>query len=157
MIHKSFLSISILSAVLISGCDNTAKVPEAKENKQTTANAQPITIGYSDWPGFVAWQVAIEKGWLKEAGLNVDFKWFDYSASLSAFSANQLDAVFVTNGDNLVTASGGTQGMMIMATDYSAGNDVIIAKEEVEVNKKVSDVFKQLRGLKHDAFKKHLK
>ncbi|MDR0037427.1 hypothetical protein RFZ32_07350, partial [Acinetobacter baumannii] len=39
------------------------------------------------------------------------FKWFDYSASLSAFSANQLDAVLVTNGDNLVTASGGTQGM----------------------------------------------
>ncbi|MFI8040791.1 hypothetical protein ACFMJX_31200, partial [Acinetobacter baumannii] len=61
--------------------------------------------------------------WLKEAGLNVEFKWFDYSASLSAFSANQLDAVLVTNGDNLVTASGGTQGMMIMATDYSAGND----------------------------------
>ncbi len=131
MIRKSFLSISILTSVLISGCDNTAKVPEAKENKQTTANAQPITIGYSDWPGFVAWQVAIEKGWLKEAGLNVDFKWFDYSASLSAFSANQLDAVFVTNGDNLVTASGGTQGMMIMATDYSAGNDVIIAKEGI--------------------------
>jgi NitT/TauT family transport system substrate-binding protein len=79
----------------------------------------------------VAWQVAIEKGWLKDAGVNVEFKWFDYSASLSAFSANQLDAVFVTNGDDLLTASGGTQGMMILATDYSAGNDVIIAKEGI--------------------------
>jgi NitT/TauT family transport system substrate-binding protein len=44
--------------------------------------------------------------------VNVEFKWFDYSASLSAFSANQLDAVFVTNGDDLLTASGGTQGMI---------------------------------------------
>jgi NitT/TauT family transport system substrate-binding protein len=79
----------------------------------------------------VAWQVAIEKGWLKEAGLNVEFKWFDYSASLSAFAANQLDAVLVTNGDNLVNASGGTKGMIIMVTDYSAGNDVIIAKEGI--------------------------
>ncbi|NEU36493.1 ABC transporter substrate-binding protein, partial [bacterium LRH843] len=35
------------------------------------------------------------------------------------------------NGDNLVTASGGTQGVMIMATDYSAGNDVIIAKDGI--------------------------
>ena len=131
MIHKAFLPVSILSIILLSGCDNTAKVPEAKGNTKTTTDAQPITIGYSDWPGWVAWQVAIEKGWLKEAGLNVDFKWFDYSASLSAFSANQLDAVLVTNGDNLVTASGGTQGMMIMATDYSAGNDVIIAKEGI--------------------------
>lgn len=131
MIHKAFLSTSILSIILLSGCDNTAKVPEAKGNAKATTDIQPITIGYSDWPGWVAWQVAIEKGWLKEAGLNVDFKWFDYSASLSAFSANQLDAVLVTNGDNLVTASGGTQGMMIMATDYSAGNDVIIAKEGI--------------------------
>lgn len=136
MIKNAFLSVSmtsalVLSALTLSGCDNTAKVPESKEGTQGSVNTKPITIGYSDWPGWVAWQVAIEKGWLKEAGLNVDFKWFDYSASLSAFSANQLDAVFVTNGDNLVTASGGTQGMMILATDYSAGNDVIIAKDGI--------------------------
>ena len=79
----------------------------------------------------MAWQVAIEKGWLEDAGINADFKWFDYSASLSAFAANQLDAVLVTNGDNLVTGSGGTKGVMIMATDYSAGNDVIIAKNGI--------------------------
>ena len=131
MIRKVLLSTSIVSAIVFSGCDNTAKIPEAKDSSKASAESKPITIGYSDWPGWVAWQVAIEKGWLKEAGLNVDFKWFDYSASLSAFSANQLDAVFVTNGDNLVTASGGTQGMMIMATDYSSGNDVIIAKEGI--------------------------
>lgn len=127
MIKKALISASIVSAILITGCDNTAKVPSASNS--AGASAKAISIGYSDWPGFVAWQVAIEKGWLKEAGVNVDFKWFDYSASLSAFSANQLDAVLVTNGDNLVTASGGTKGIMIMATDYSAGNDVIIAKK----------------------------
>ena len=130
MMKKAVLSMSVVAGILLSGCDNTAKVLEA-EKKTETAATQAITIGYSDWPGFVAWQVAIEKGWLKEAGLNVEFKWFDYSASLSAFAANQLDAVLVTNGDNLVTASGGTKGIMIMATDYSAGNDVIIAKEGI--------------------------
>lgn len=30
--------------------------------------AEPLHIGYSDWPGWVAWQVAIDKGWLKQAG-----------------------------------------------------------------------------------------
>ena len=132
MMKTAFLSTSILSVILLAGCDNTAKVPEPQNKTETTAVTKPITIGYSDWPGFVAWQVAIEKGWLKEAGVNVDFKWFDYSASLSAFAANQLDAVLVTNGDNLVTGSGGTKGVMIMATDYSAGNDVIIAKPGIE-------------------------
>ena len=128
------LSFSVLVAMALTGCDNTAKVPQASSEQDKTASSSTtpvITIGYSDWPGFVAWQVAIEKGWLKEAGLNVEFKWFDYSSSLSAFAANQLDAVLVTNGDNLVTASGGTKGIMIMATDYSAGNDVIIAKSGI--------------------------
>jgi NitT/TauT family transport system substrate-binding protein len=43
------------------------------------ASADPLTVGYSDWPGWVAWQVAIDKGWFKEAGLDVKFQWFDYS------------------------------------------------------------------------------
>lgn len=128
MIKKTLFSVSILSALFLVGCDNTAKIPESKSDTKAVAQNEVIKIGYSDWPGWVAWQVAIDKGWFKEAGVNVDFKWFDYSASLSAFAANQLDAVMVTNGDNLVTASGGTKGVMIMATDYSAGNDVIIAK-----------------------------
>ena len=131
MIRKALMSASVLTAIFMSGCDNTAKVPEAHPSSNAKVNTQPISIGYSDWPGWVALQVAIEKGWFKEAGLNVDFKWFDYSSSLSAFAANQLDAVMVTNGDNLVTGAGGTKGVMIMATDYSAGNDVIIAKNSI--------------------------
>lgn len=131
MIKKLSLAVSVCTAIFISGCDNTAKIPESSEKSKGALNTKPITIGYSDWPGWVAWQVAIEKGFFKEAGVNVDFKWFDYSASINAFSANQLDAISVTNGDNLVIASGGTKGAMIMVTDYSAGNDVIIAKNGI--------------------------
>lgn len=131
MIKKTSLALSTCFAILLSGCDNTAKIPESTAKTEGTVNNKPITIGYSDWPGWVAWQVAIEKGFFKEAGVNVDFKWFDYSASMNAFSAGQLDAISVTNGDNLVIASGGTKGAMIMVTDYSAGNDVIIAKNGI--------------------------
>lgn len=133
MIRTATLSLSVVLGMLLTACDNTAKTPAAQTSTEQSSSAsiKPITIGYSDWPGFVAWQVAIEKGWLKEAGLNVEFKWFDYSSSLNAFSANQLDAVLVTNGDNLITSTGGTKGIIIMATDYSAGNDVIIAKEGI--------------------------
>ena len=66
------------------------------------ARAAPLKIGYSDWPGWVAFH-ALDKGWFKEAGVDVDFEWFDYSASLDAFSAGKLDAVAATNGDALVT------------------------------------------------------
>jgi NitT/TauT family transport system substrate-binding protein len=88
----------------------------------------PMKIGYSDWPGFVAWQVAIDKGWIKQAGLNFTFEWFDYSASLDAFGAGKLDAVLATNGDTLIIGAGGGKGIMVMLTDYSSGNDMIVAK-----------------------------
>jgi NitT/TauT family transport system substrate-binding protein len=92
------------------------------------AAAAPLTVGYSDWPGWIAWQVAIDKGWLKQAGLDVNFEWFDYSASLSAYAAGKLDADLVANVDALVNGSGGAKSIMIMLTDYSSGNDMIVAK-----------------------------
>jgi NitT/TauT family transport system substrate-binding protein len=97
-----------------------------------TQAAEPLRIGYSDWPGWVAWQVAIEKNWLKEAGVDVRFDWFDYSASMDAFTAGKVDAVFMTNGDTLVTGAGGGKGTMVLVTDYSNGNDMIIAKPGIK-------------------------
>lgn len=96
------------------------------------AVAAPLKIGYSDWPGWVAWQVAIEKGWFKEAGVDVQFEWFDYVASMDAYSANKLDAVAVTNGDALVTGANGAKSVMILINDYSNGNDMIVAKPGIK-------------------------
>lgn len=89
-------------------------------------SAEPLKIGYSDWPGWVAWEVAVDKGWFKEAGVDVKFEWFDYVASMDAFAAGQLDAVSMTNGDALVTGATGAQSVMILVNDYSNGNDMII-------------------------------
>jgi len=94
-------------------------------------SAEPLKIGYSDWPGWVAWEVAIDKGWFKEAGVDVKFEWFDYVASMDAFAAGQLDAVSMTNGDALVTGATGAKSVMILMNDYSNGNDMIIGKPGV--------------------------
>ena len=90
--------------------------------------AEPLKIGYSDWPGWVAWEVAIEKQWFKEAGVDVTFEWFDYVASMDAFAAGKLDGVGMTNGDALVTGSTGAKSVMILMNDYSNGNDMVIGK-----------------------------
>jgi len=97
-----------------------------------SASAATLNLGYSDWPGWVAWQVAIDKGWLKAAGLDVKFQWFDYSASMDAFSAGKLDGDLVTNGDALVTGAGGGKNVMVMLTDYSYGNDMIVGKPGIK-------------------------
>ena len=92
-----------------------------------TAIAEPLKIGYSDWPGWVAWEVAIEKGWFDEAGVEVQFDWFDYVASMEAYAAGQLDAVAMTNGDALVTGATGRKSVMVIINDYSNGNDMVVA------------------------------
>ncbi len=92
------------------------------------AEDAPLRIGFSDWPGWVAWQVALDKGFLKDGGVNAKLEWFDYSASMDAFSAGKLDGVMVTNGDALVMGGNGAKSIMILLTDYSNGNDIIVGK-----------------------------
>ena len=94
--------------------------------------AEPLKIAYSDWPGFTILEVAQQKGWFKEAGVDVKFEWFDYVASMDAFAAGKIDGVTVTNGDALVMASSGAKNVMIMLTDYSNGNDMIVGAPSIK-------------------------
>jgi NitT/TauT family transport system substrate-binding protein len=94
--------------------------------------AAPLRVAYSDWPGWTAFEVGIQKGWFKEAGVNVEFSWFDYLPSMEAFSAGKVDAVMVTNGDALVTGANGSKSKMILLTDYSNGNDKIVARPGIK-------------------------
>jgi NitT/TauT family transport system substrate-binding protein len=115
MARKAALGL-VLALLMLQGAGRAQAAPP------------PLRIGYSDWPGWVAWQIAIDKGWLKEAGLDVKFDWFDYSASMEAFAAGKIDADFVTNGDALVVGAGGARNVIILITDYSNGNDMIVAR-----------------------------
>src|SRR3954462_12552641 len=95
-------------------------------------SAAPLKIAYSDWPGWVAWEIAIQKGWIKQAGVETEFLWFEYGPSMEAFTAGKVDAVMVTNGDALVTGANGAKNVIIMLTDYSNGNDMIVAKPGIK-------------------------
>jgi NitT/TauT family transport system substrate-binding protein len=101
----------------------------------TRLTAEPLKIGYSDWPGWVAWEIGIKKGWFKEAGVDVEFVWMDYVKSMEAYAAGKLDAVSVTNGDALVTGATGKPSVCILINDFSNGNDMIVAKGEYKTLK----------------------
>lgn len=97
-----------------------------------SSRAEPLKIAYSDWPGWIAWEIAIQKDWFKEAGVDVVFDWLEYVPSMEAFSAGKVDAVCMTNGDALVTGATGSPSKIIIINDYSNGNDMIIAKPGFE-------------------------
>lgn len=116
------------------------------------ANAEPLKIAYSDWPGWVAWEIGVQKGWFKEAGVDVEFLWFDYVPSMDAYVAGKVDAVCMTNGDALVTGATGKPSVGILINDYSNGNDMIVAAPGI------SSV-KELKGKKvgiEEGFVEHL-
>ncbi len=57
---------------------------------------------------------------------------------MEAFAAGKVDAVMVTIGDALVTGAPGARSVGILVTDYSNGNDMIVAQPGI----------KDLKGLK---------
>jgi NitT/TauT family transport system substrate-binding protein len=94
----------------------------------TAQSAEPLKIGYSDWPGYTVLEVAKQKDWFKEAGVDVELIWFDYLPSLDAFSAGKIDGVTCVATDALVNGGNGAKSKIIALLDYSDGSDAIIGK-----------------------------
>jgi NitT/TauT family transport system substrate-binding protein len=90
------------------------------------SHADPLKIGYSDWPGYTILEVAKQKGWFKEAGVEVELVWFDYLPSLDAFAAGKIDAVACVATDALVNGANGAKSKLIALLDFSEGSDMII-------------------------------
>lgn len=92
------------------------------------ASAAPLKIGYSDWPGYTVLEVAKQKDWFKQAGVEVELVWFDYLPSIDAFSANKVDGVCIVATDALVTGANGGKSKIIALLDYSDGSDMIVGQ-----------------------------
>ena len=103
--------------------------------------ADTIKLGYSDWPGYTVLEVAKQKGWFKDAGLDVDLVWFDYGASIDAFSAGKIDGVTIVAGDAMVSGATGAKSKMVCLIDYSEGSDMIVGGPGI-------DSIKDLKGKK---------
>jgi len=116
------------------------------------ASAETLKIAYSDWPGWIAWEIGVQKGWFKEEGVDVDFQWFDYVPSMDAYVAGKVDAVCMTNGDALVTGSTGKPSVGILINDFSNGNDMIVGAPGI---KSVKDLKGKKIGLE-EGFVEHL-
>jgi NitT/TauT family transport system substrate-binding protein len=129
-----FLASALLAALTFA-CNKEAPPPPpapepaAAPAPPPPAAKPPLRVAFSDWPGWTAFEIGIQKGWFKEAGVDVKFDWFEYAPSMEAFAAGKVDAVMMTMGDALVTGAPGARSLAILVTDYSNGNDMIVAKK----------------------------
>jgi len=101
-----------------------------------------IKVGYSDWPGWVAWAIAEQKGFFKKHGADVKLVWFpNYTDSIAALSAGQLDANCQTWSDTMAPIAMGIPLKAILVNDNSAGNDALMVSPRIKS-------FKDLKGKK---------
>jgi NitT/TauT family transport system substrate-binding protein len=101
------------------------------KNQHTDKNKKPLTIAYSDWPGWLVWEIAKQKDFFKDAGVDAELRWFEYGPSIDAFAAGQVDSILIACGDSLPIGATGKPSTIIVLTDYSNGNDMIVGKPGV--------------------------
>ena len=125
--------LCLLGLILISGWGGGHAVAE---------DNPALKLIYSDWPGWVTWEIAKQKDFFAQEGVAVELLWMDYVAGMDAFAAGQADAVCMTNGDALVIgAASGKPSTAIILNDYSNGNDMVVGRPGLE---SISD----LKGLR---------
>jgi len=95
-------------------------------------SADTLKIGYSDWPGYTAFEIAVQKGWFKDAGVDVQMVWFDYGPSIDAFAAGKIDADCIVASDAMGAGATGAASKFIAIIDYSEGSDMIIGKPGIK-------------------------
>lgn len=92
-----------------------------------------VKVGYSDWPGWLAWAIAEQQGFFKKHGANVKLIWFpNYSDSIAALSSGQLDANSQTWSDTMAPLAKGIPLKVVLVNDNSAGNDAVMAGPKIK-------------------------
>lgn len=93
---------------------------------------EPIRLGFNPWPGATPWQIAEDKGFLKESGVRAEIIWFQTLADqVNAFNARKIDIANLTLNDLFMSNTKGVPCKVILMPDISAGADAIIATPEI--------------------------
>jgi NitT/TauT family transport system substrate-binding protein len=92
-----------------------------------------VKVGVSDWPGWVAWYVAEQKGFFTRHGAKVKLVWFpNYSDSIAALSSGRLDANAQTWSDTMTPLSKKLPVKAVLVNDNSSGNDALMVGPKIK-------------------------
>jgi NitT/TauT family transport system substrate-binding protein len=127
-------------ALVVVGCGGQDGDGEGASDEDDAAaddgaiqgTGEPLTLGYSAWPGWFPLAVAEEVGIFEDHGLDVELRFFaDYLGSLDAMAGGQLDANTQTLNDTMFAVAAGDEQVAVVTNDNSTGNDAIICDQSV--------------------------
>lgn len=100
------------------------------QNLLPKTSGQVMTVAKYYWPGTYWVEIADQKGWFKEAGLNVQLidTNADYGKSLKDAASGNLDTVNFSTYDLVVYNNDGANLQTVINSDVSNGTDGIVAR-----------------------------
>jgi NitT/TauT family transport system substrate-binding protein len=130
---KKLIPILILAAAVIAGVYWwQAQAPQLAEEGPKTSGL-PMKIAKYYWPGSYWVEIAEQKGWFEEAGLNVELIDTnpDYFASQQATAAGKIDSNDFYLFDMIKFNLTGANLVMVINNDQSAGAEAIVSKSGI--------------------------
>jgi NitT/TauT family transport system substrate-binding protein len=131
MKRRSLITSALLFSLSLSaivGCSN----PAIDNKVASTPKASDLKLGFSAWVGYDPWQVAQEKGILKESKIGVDLQLFNsYVDSITALNTGNLDANSQTLIDTISSIATGEDLVIVLTNDNSTGSDKIIVSDKI--------------------------
>jgi NitT/TauT family transport system substrate-binding protein len=123
----AYMGLCLSTMLLLISCGK-ADIQSNNPNA-TPSPSGNITVGFSAWPGWLPWQVAIESGLLNPSQSKAQFQWFDnYLDSLKALQDGKIQANSQTLNDTIAAISNGADQVVVLINDNSTGNDKIIVR-----------------------------
>lgn len=117
-----------LVVVVSVGCSKEEQPPN---NSFPENDLYSMRLSIDLWPGYYPAIVAKEKGWFKEAGLDLKLDMpGNTDKMLALFSAGSIDAIAVAFGDAILVTRQMPDLAVILVTDESAGGDAVLSMDE---------------------------
>jgi NitT/TauT family transport system substrate-binding protein len=121
----TYLGLCLSTLLLLVSCNRT----EVQPNPAQTSTTENISVGFSIWPGWLPWQVAIENDILTTHKSKAQFQWFEqYLDSLKALQEGKIQANSQSLNDTIAAISNGADQVVVLVNDNSTGNDKVIVR-----------------------------
>jgi len=124
----------LAAAVFVSGCNRAPDTPAPSGSSSTPAPAAltKYRIGLGPWVGFGPFYLAREKGFFKEAGLDVELIVLTgLSERNSALKSGRIDALAAPVDYFVLSAGNRLETTIAMAVDESVGGDGIVSRKTI--------------------------
>jgi NitT/TauT family transport system substrate-binding protein len=144
----------LAGGLTLHACAQPTTTSSTASSAASTAAAQPVSAatGSTLWIGYTPLYIAIEKGFFKDNGFDLEYKVFGSSSEGdAAFAAGQIEGLNNVTSETVALMSKGKNFRIVQVADTSLGGDGILARNTIPdvAGFKGKDIAVDVGGVSH--------